>query len=165
LKDEYLTDKAASYKTQYRILRKDGSFIWVHDQAFIMERDAQGNTSRVLGMLEDITHLKSDEERIKEQKDQIDFTSEIAGFSYWELGIVNRTILFKGRWHRIGSRRLQNEEISLYAAISPDVYFWSQVVIQIVERGKKGRPIRALGPVLTLTKSNESRSNFMRPSY
>ncbi|MDR1072899.1 MAG: PAS domain-containing protein, partial [Treponema sp.] len=102
LMDEYLAGKAASFKTQYRILHKNGSFIWVHDQAFIAERDAQGNPSRILGMIEDITHLKTDEEQIKEQKYQIDFILKIAGFSYWELDIATGTISFKGRWN-VGS--------------------------------------------------------------
>ncbi|MDR2447415.1 MAG: response regulator [Treponema sp.] len=189
LMDEYLAGAAASYKTQYRILHKNGSFIWVHDQAFIVERDAQGNPSRVLGMIEDITHLKSDEEQIKEQKDQIDFISKIAGFSYWELDIAKGMILFKGRrnsglnaavskdnvqklqvWlnavHHEDRERIQrafsslltgetdcfNEEIRFYAATNPNVYFWSQVVIQIVEWGEKGIPIRALGASIDINK-------------
>ncbi|MDR0707373.1 MAG: response regulator [Treponema sp.] len=189
LMDNYLAGAAASYKTQYRILHKNGSFIWVHDQAFIVERDAQGNPSRVIGMIEDITHLKSDEERIKEQKDQIDFISKIAGFSYWELDIDSGAIFFKGRqiitsetavskknvqklraWfnivHHEDKKRIKlafssllagetdyfNEEIRFYAAANPDTYFWSQVVIQIVEWGEKGRPTRALGATIDINK-------------
>ncbi|MDR0375602.1 MAG: PAS domain-containing protein [Treponema sp.] len=187
--DEYLAGKSASYKTQYRILRKDGSFIWVRDQAFIMERDAQGKPTRVLGIIEDITHLKSSEERIKEQKDQIDFISKIASLSYWELDIDKGIIFSKGYWitgseiavskekaqslqawfdaiHHEDKERINrafsslltgetdyfNEEIRFCAATNPDAYFWSQVVIQIVDWGEKGRPTRALGATIDVNK-------------
>ncbi|MDR0557857.1 MAG: response regulator [Treponema sp.] len=119
LLDEYLAGKASSYKTQYRILHKNGSFIWVHDKAFIVERDAQGNPSRVLGTIEDITHLKIDDEQIKEQKDQIEFISKIVGFSYWELDIAKGAILFKGR---------QNVNVAVSKENVHTLRAWSDIV-------------------------------------
>ncbi|MDR2193167.1 MAG: response regulator [Treponema sp.] len=185
---EYLSGAIESYKTQYRILCKNGGFIWVQEQAFIIEQDAQHNPKRVLGMIEDITHLKANEEQLEEQKAQLAFIAKIAGFSYWELDIATGILSFKGRsWHdkvsfAIRKGELQhiqawldaihhddkerihralsslltgktdyfNEELRFYTTTGIGTYFWSKIIIHIVEWGEKGIPTRALGTTIDI---------------
>jgi len=48
----------ASYQSEHRMVKKDGSIIWVVDRGRIAERDAQGNPLRVVGAYADITERK-----------------------------------------------------------------------------------------------------------
>ncbi|MEI8081482.1 MAG: PAS domain S-box protein [Actinomycetes bacterium] len=43
------------YDTELRVAHSDGSWIWVHDRGKIVERDADGRPTRMIGTVEDIT--------------------------------------------------------------------------------------------------------------
>lgn len=48
----------AIYETEYRLRRKDGQYIWVHDRGRALRRDANGWPLRVVGTHSDITRLR-----------------------------------------------------------------------------------------------------------
>ena len=47
-----------TYQSEHRMIKKDGSIIWVVDRGRIAERDAQGKPLRVVGAYADITERK-----------------------------------------------------------------------------------------------------------
>jgi PAS domain S-box-containing protein len=51
----------AHYMSEHRMLRKDGSVIWVLDRGRVVERDAQGQPVRVVGAYVDISERKHGE--------------------------------------------------------------------------------------------------------
>ncbi|GIU99614.1 MAG: hypothetical protein KatS3mg014_1230 [Actinomycetota bacterium] len=51
---------------EYRFLRKDGSEIWVRDEAVVVERDRRGRPVLIQGFLYDITERKRAEEAVRE---------------------------------------------------------------------------------------------------
>ena len=55
---EVLAGRAPLHKLEYRMLHKDGSLRWILDQAKIMQRDAQGQPTRMCGTHTDITERK-----------------------------------------------------------------------------------------------------------
>ena len=55
---EHLDGKRARYEAEYRLRNRNGSYLWVHDRGLVCERDALGEPTRVVGMLQDITGRK-----------------------------------------------------------------------------------------------------------
>lgn len=56
----------APYVHEHRMRRKDGSTIWVLDRGDVVERDAEGKPTRMVGSFADITARKLAEERIEQ---------------------------------------------------------------------------------------------------
>lgn len=65
---DHLEGRAQTYEVDYRIRKKDGSYIWMHDCGGITERDEDGNPIRVAGIVVNITHLKEAEEKLRESE-------------------------------------------------------------------------------------------------
>ena len=59
----YLAGKRQEYRTQFRQRTRTGDWIWILSAGSLVERDAQGRPSRVVGTHTDITPLKQAEER------------------------------------------------------------------------------------------------------
>ncbi len=56
---EHLEGKRSRYEAEYRLRSRNGSYLWVHDRGRVCERDAAGQASRVVGMVQDITERKN----------------------------------------------------------------------------------------------------------
>lgn len=61
-----------SFKMEYRFLRDDGKVTWVLGQAEI-EKDPDGKINGYVGTITDITERKHEEERIIQNRDQLEF--------------------------------------------------------------------------------------------
>ncbi|MBV9988511.1 MAG: PAS domain S-box protein [Chitinophagaceae bacterium] len=66
-----LANPAESYwQDEYRFLRADGSYAYVHDCGYIL-RDERGNATRMIGASHDITARKQYEEALKEKNNEL----------------------------------------------------------------------------------------------
>ena len=63
--DDVLEGKTKLHNLEYRMLTKNGGYIWVHDQANVMQRNADGKPLRMSGTHSDITMRKLAEEKIQ----------------------------------------------------------------------------------------------------
>ena len=57
--NEHLAGRRSRYQAEYRLRNRNGHYLWVQDRGKICQRDAEGNPSRIIGMVHDITDLKS----------------------------------------------------------------------------------------------------------
>lgn len=57
----HLLGKAPHFSSEHRMLRKDGSEIWILGRALVVSRDAQGKALRMIGTNSDITERKKAE--------------------------------------------------------------------------------------------------------
>lgn len=74
--------RAERYHSEHRMLRKDGSAIWVQDRGRVAERDAQAVPVRVVGSFIDVTEQR-------EHKRQLEFLAHYDALT----GLPNRVLL------------------------------------------------------------------------
>ena len=65
--DNYLNGRTNDYKTEFRFLQKNGSYMWVLGQGKIVEHDTDGSPLRFVGTHSDISVRKEQEEYITHQ--------------------------------------------------------------------------------------------------
>lgn len=63
--------RGEAFEEVYRIVRPDGSILWIHDRGFPVRSDA-GSVYRVAGIAEDITERKRAEEALKRAHDELE---------------------------------------------------------------------------------------------
>ncbi|MBL8490836.1 MAG: PAS domain S-box protein, partial [Rhodocyclaceae bacterium] len=56
-----LEGRVDHYTSEHRLIRKDGSVIWVRDRGRVAERDGQGSPVRVVGAYADVTDKRNDQ--------------------------------------------------------------------------------------------------------
>ena len=89
----------STFNIEYRIQRKDGNWIWLHDKAILIQEEGGGKI--VQGVFEDITErvqaelaLKESEEKVKTQVSFLDSVMDNSPFAMWisdPTGTVIRT--------------------------------------------------------------------------
>ena len=73
---EYLEGKISSHNEEYRIKKKDGSFIWVLDRGMLMSKTPDGKPIKIIGTHTDITDLKEVELSLEQSEKQFRSLSE-----------------------------------------------------------------------------------------
>ncbi|QXP59129.1 PAS domain-containing protein [Olleya sp. HaHaR_3_96] len=63
---DHLKGKKPIYKNKHRVLHKDGSYRWILDRGQIIEKDKNGQASRIIGSHVDITEYSENERKVQE---------------------------------------------------------------------------------------------------
>ncbi|MBX9935653.1 MAG: PAS domain S-box protein, partial [Burkholderiaceae bacterium] len=64
---EHIKGLRERYEAEYRLRNRNGHYLWVHDRGRVCERDAQGQPTRVVGMVQNITDRKHAEQALQMQ--------------------------------------------------------------------------------------------------
>jgi PAS domain S-box-containing protein len=81
----------------YRMLRPDGSVVWVEKTAHAMF-DEQGRMVRVVGMVADITERKKAEETLRESEGRFRLVANTAPVMIWMSGVDKKPTYFNQLW-------------------------------------------------------------------
>jgi PAS domain S-box-containing protein len=73
---EYLEGTISNHNVEYRIKKKDGSFIWVLDRGMLMSKTPDGKPIKIIGTHTDITDLKEVELSLEQSEKQFRSLSE-----------------------------------------------------------------------------------------
>ena len=92
-----LEQRAEEYRSEHRVLRADGGWAWVLDVGRVIERGAQGEPLRVVGVHVDITQSKALEERAEAAQER--FEAAVAGTSdgLWDCNVMTDEVWFSAR--------------------------------------------------------------------
>ena len=71
------------YNIDHRMLREDGQIIWVHAQGELL-KDAEGNSSALLGTVVNITERKKIENLLRESEQRLSIALESTNVGLWE---------------------------------------------------------------------------------
>lgn len=66
LLNEHLNGRLMRYEAEYRLSNRNGHHLWVRDRGKVCERDARGQPTRVVGMVQNVTDQKMLEMRLEE---------------------------------------------------------------------------------------------------
>lgn len=106
---DHLRGLADSYEAEYRILKKNGRYIWFYDRGNIAERDSQGDPLSVAGSVFDITSNKDLEEELivtNQKLKQMVITDDLTG-------IYNRRKIVSVIQQGITQNELSNYKFSI----------------------------------------------------
>ena len=67
---DHLEGRAESYLVDYRIKKRDNSYLWYHDRGGIVERHPDGSPKRISGLVMDITNRKKAEEALRASEEK-----------------------------------------------------------------------------------------------
>jgi PAS domain S-box-containing protein len=76
--NRHLRGETDSYRSEHRMLCKDGSFKWIHGEGKVVEKDGQGNPLRAVGTHTDITHYKKTESALHERMKELNCHNRIS---------------------------------------------------------------------------------------
>ncbi|HKQ93243.1 MAG TPA: PAS domain-containing protein [Blastocatellia bacterium] len=86
------------YEETYRVVRPDGSMVWVHDRGFPV-RDEAGNIRHIVGVAEDITDRKRVEDELRESELRYAALAEAVPQLVWTTGPEGGVDYFNQRWY------------------------------------------------------------------
>ena len=79
----YMDGKPGSAAVEFRMLRKDGSWMWTMGRGMVVQRDAKGKTVRMIGTNSDTTERKRVEEGLRLSQERYRFSLEVTGQIGW----------------------------------------------------------------------------------
>lgn len=74
--NDHLSGKSSRYEAKYRLKTRQGHYIWVHDRGMVVAHDDEGNPTRVIGMVLDITESQQLANQLLKQS-QVDDLTEL----------------------------------------------------------------------------------------
>jgi len=74
---DHFEERTPYFEIDYRLKRKDGRWIWVHDRGEVMARDGTGSPLRMAGITQDITKIRQYQEALKEANRKLNLLSSV----------------------------------------------------------------------------------------
>ena len=75
--NDHIAGKADLYDTEHRMATADGDWKWIRDIGQVVEQDAEGEPLRAVGIHQDITARKEREQKVEEQRNQLDVLNQV----------------------------------------------------------------------------------------
>ncbi len=99
--ERHMAGQSERIETEMRLRHKDGRWIWVLDRGGIVERNAAGEPSRLLGVQTDITRRKGAEDRLVQLNARFRLALEASGTGIWQHDVATKRTFWDGRTHEI----------------------------------------------------------------
>ncbi|MFI3114957.1 MAG: PAS domain-containing protein [Clostridia bacterium] len=81
-----------NYVVECRIIKKDGTEVWVIDTGNFSEFDEDGNPTHMAGVTRDITLRKNVQQKLNEEEEKLKLAMKFAGFTVFEWNIIENTL-------------------------------------------------------------------------
>jgi signal transduction histidine kinase/integral membrane sensor domain MASE1 len=101
--DTTLTLASPAYQTSYRLLRPDGSVLWLEARGHAFF-DSQGRRKRIRGIVADITARKHTEEALHRKDAELAEAQRLAKLGSWRWDVATDTVTWSEELYRIGGR-------------------------------------------------------------
>ncbi len=99
--EKHVSGQSEVYEAEFRMVKKDGSIIWGHDKGKITEYDKDGKPLVLCGVLQDITHIKATEVKLRESTEILNLAISAAEFGTWDWDIVGNKIEYNKEYLRM----------------------------------------------------------------
>jgi PAS domain S-box-containing protein len=102
LMDEHRSQQSGEpLNSEYRMIARDGSVIWFHDQATIAQPEEEGAVPFLHGVMLDITDRKLAEAKVRESQARLTEAQRLAQMGSWEFDITTGSITLSEELYRI----------------------------------------------------------------
>lgn len=99
--ERHLRGEIAEIETELRLRHKDGSWVWVLDRGGIVERDADGRPTRMVGVQADISKQKAAELQLQQINERFRIAMEASDVGIWEFDPSTGVSYWDGRTRQI----------------------------------------------------------------
>ncbi|MBI9018302.1 MAG: response regulator [Phycisphaerae bacterium] len=96
--DKYLIGEQETYDTEFRFLRKDGSYMWIRSRGRIVSTDINGNPKRFVGTHIDITEQKQSEIELEANKAKMTALIENTKNEIWAIDRNYRLLIANSKY-------------------------------------------------------------------
>jgi PAS domain S-box-containing protein len=98
---EHLAGKADYYDAEYRIRTRGGVWRWVFERGRVVERDAQGNPARMLGVCMDLDETKVAERRANARNERVEQALQLTTAGVWDWDVANGVTNHTDGYYRV----------------------------------------------------------------
>ena len=117
---EHLESRTASYQSEHRLLRADGTWHWILDRGKVVERDAHGRPIRAVGVHTDIAALKATQQSLAQSETELRLAMSAARTHTFCVDLSSRVVRRKG-WAADRSPLPEEESMDVFLGrLSPD---------------------------------------------
>jgi len=98
---EHIAGESAYYDTEHRMRTATGEWKWIRDVGKVVERDADGEPVRAVGIHLDIDDRKRRERELERTREFIERTQESASIGWWEVDLADESLTWSDEVYRI----------------------------------------------------------------
>jgi PAS domain S-box-containing protein len=95
---DHFAGKIPSVEVEHRILRKDGTYVWMLSRGRVVSRDAQGNPTRMVGTHLDVTHRRQAKAALEEIRERLELALTGADLGFWDWNVATGRVVYNERW-------------------------------------------------------------------
>lgn len=96
--EEFLGGASDFTEDEYRVRSSSGEWTWVRSYNRVVERDDDGNALRVVGILQDITERKQQQQQLQRLKERLELAVNGAGLGVWDWNVQTDEVQFNDNW-------------------------------------------------------------------
>ncbi len=89
------------FENELRLIKKDGSIVYVHAKAKVTEYTDDGKPQYISGMIIDLTNEKLAIEQTRRQKERFSIAAQLAKFAIWEVDCPTGNIIYSDEFYSI----------------------------------------------------------------
>ncbi|GAB4108138.1 MAG: hypothetical protein Kow00105_14290 [Phycisphaeraceae bacterium] len=98
---KHFAGKTTFYQCEQRLKTKDGSWKWIRDAGEVVERDAEGNPLRMIGVHIDIHDTKQQEQRALESEQRFKLAVEGSRDGIWDWNLLTDEVYYAPQWKKL----------------------------------------------------------------
>ncbi|WP_421917158.1 EAL domain-containing protein [Mesorhizobium sp.] len=110
--DRHIAGLSDSIETELRLRHKDGHWIWVLDRGGIVERDAEGLPTRLMGVQTDISRQKQAEYQLEQVNARFRLALAASGTGIWHYDIATNKSYWDSRTRDIFGVVADSDEVT-----------------------------------------------------
>ncbi|HEY1173346.1 MAG TPA: PAS domain-containing protein [Verrucomicrobiae bacterium] len=104
--EKHLRGETCVYEAEHRVLRKDGTYLWIRDKGKVMQRNEQGHALRIVGTRADISHQIQILTALSENERRLRSAQRIAKLASWEWNIIEDCVTWSPELYEMAGREL-----------------------------------------------------------
>ena len=99
--ERHISGETSQIETEFRLRHNDGHWVWVLDRGRVVEWDAAGKPTRMIGVQTDITDQKNAEHHLTLLNERIQLALDAGQVGLWHFNIETETVLWDRRMREI----------------------------------------------------------------